>query len=108
MTKTTNNQRMHPDQNVIRVIKRLNGWKMLGRELTKAFHLRDFSDAVSFINDVADIANSMDHHPDVLLSEFRNVRLFIKTNELAKVTMLDVDFAKRVDHAFEKRKSTRK
>lgn len=91
-----------PDAKVISAVKRLDCWEINGRELTKRFRLKDFSDAVRFIGHVSKVANKLDHHPDVLLCEFRNVRLFIKTNEYGTITMKDVEFAKLVDAEFKK------
>ncbi len=85
------------DSQVLRDLKRLADWEIIGRELSKGFYLDTFAHAVKFINDVAKIANDMQHHPDILLSEFSTVRLFIKTNELGKVSTKDVEFAKRVE-----------
>lgn len=89
------------DPPVRRAVRGLPDWELAGRELTKGFYLKGFNDAIGFINDIAGIANEIQHHPDVLLSEFSTVRLFVKTNEFGKVTMRDVDFAKRVEGLWE-------
>ncbi len=85
------------DPEVLQDLKGLPDWEILGRELTKGFYLDTFAHAIGFIDDVARIANDLQHHPDILLSEFSTVRLFIKTNELGKVAIKDIEFAERVE-----------
>jgi len=82
---------------ILKELKRLPEWEVVGRELTKGFYLDTFSHAIGFINDVASVAEGLQHHPDILLSEFSTVRLFIKTNEFGRVTEKDLEFAKRVE-----------
>ena len=89
------------DADVRKAVDGLPDWEIAGRELTKGFYLKGFNDAIGFINDIAGVANEIQHHPDVLLSEFSTVRLFVKTNEFGKVTMRDIDFAKRVEELWE-------
>ncbi len=91
------------ESEVLQDLKRLVDWEIIGRELSKGFYLDTFARAVGFINDVAKIANDMQHHPDILLSEFSTVRLFIKTNELGKVSSKDVEFARRVENTWKSR-----
>ena len=89
------------DPAVTEAVATLSRWEIVGRELTKGFYLKTFNDALGFINDAAEIANAIQHHPDIVLSEFSTVRFFVKTNEFGKVTMRDVDFAKRVETLWE-------
>ena len=89
------------DPDVRKAVDGLPGWEIAGRELTKGFYLKGFNDAIGFIDGIAGIANGIQHHPDILLSEFSTVRLFVKTNEFGKVTMRDIDFAKRVEELWE-------
>ena len=41
----------------------LPGWSRAGEAITKTYKLRDFTSAMAFVNDVADIAESANHHP---------------------------------------------
>jgi len=90
------------DPGIEEQVRKLDDWEVVGRELTKGFYLDTFSNAIRFINAVADVAQEVQHHPDILLSEFSTVRIFIKTNEFGRVTQLDVDFAKRVEELWKK------
>jgi 4a-hydroxytetrahydrobiopterin dehydratase len=85
------------ENTIAKELKGLPDWEIVGRELTKGFYLDTFNYAIGFINSVAKVANDLQHHPDILLSEFSTVRLFIKTNEFGKVTEKDVKFAKGVE-----------
>ncbi len=44
------------------------GWSYDGAALIRTFDRGDFKGSVAFINAVADIANRLDHHPDLALS----------------------------------------
>jgi len=88
---------------VLEELRSLEDWEIIGRELSKGFYLDTFVRAIRFIDEVARIANDMQHHPDILLSEFSTVRLFIKTNELGKVSTKDLEFARRVEKAWKSR-----
>ena len=92
-----------PATPVLKELKSLEDWELIGRELTKGFYLKSFSYAIGFIDDIAKTANRLQHHPDILLSEFSTVRLFIKTNEFGTVTMKDVKFARSVEELWKRK-----
>lgn len=97
-----------PDPQILSELKALPDWEIVGRELTKGFYLDTFKHAIDFVGDVAVVAERLEHHPDILLSEFSTVRLFIKTNEFGKVTAKDIDFAKMVESSWRKWKKHEK
>ncbi len=91
------------DLGIVAELRKLEGWSIVGRELTKGFYLDTFSRAIDFINDIARIAKRLEHHPDILLSEFSTVRLFMKSNEFGRVTTADIEFAKEVERVWRSR-----
>ncbi len=71
-------------------------WRRVGDSLEKTVKLRTFRDAIAFVGRVADIAEEIDHHPDIDI-RWRTVVLRVFTHSAAGLTQMDVDFARRVD-----------
>ena len=68
--------------------------------LAREFRFRNFEHALEFVNLVGELAESMDHHPDLNLS-YGRVRLEIWTHRLDALTDLDFDFAARAEVLYE-------
>ena len=77
----------------------LPGWSRDGEAMTMAAKLRDFRSAMAFVNDVADIAESANHHPDIDI-RWNRVRLTLSTHSAGKLTELDLEVADRIERAF--------
>jgi 4a-hydroxytetrahydrobiopterin dehydratase len=71
-------------------------WKREGKTITRAWTFEDFSEALAFINKVAAIAESMNHHPEIYNS-WATVRLTLTTHDKGGLTDLDFDLAKKID-----------
>jgi 4a-hydroxytetrahydrobiopterin dehydratase len=67
-------------------------WREEGGALVRDFKFPDFSGAISFVNDVADIAEELNHHPDILVHGWNRVRLTLSTHS-AGGTVTDADLA---------------
>ena len=77
----------------------LPGWSREGEAITKTYKLRDFTSAIAFVNDVADIAASANHHPDIDI-RWNRVRLTLSTHSAGGLTELDLDVADRIERVF--------
>ena len=77
----------------------LPGWSRDGEAITKTYELRNFTSAMAFVNDVADIAESANHHPDIDI-RWNRVRSTLSTHSAGKLTELDLDVADRIERAF--------
>lgn len=71
-------------------------WQEDDNSLSKEFKFENFKQALDFVNRVGDIAETMNHHPDVELGWGR-VRLTLTTHDAGKVTELDRELANAVD-----------
>lgn len=72
-------------------------WQELNNTLTKTFIFKDFIEAINFINEIAKIANELDHHPEIN-NIYNKVVLTLTTHDKGnQVTEKDKEFAKRVD-----------
>ena len=65
--------------------------------LTKEFSFKNFKEAINFVNEVARLAEEENHHPDIMLYDYKNVRLTLSTHSEGKVTDKDYKLADRID-----------
>jgi 4a-hydroxytetrahydrobiopterin dehydratase len=71
-------------------------WSGDGDGLRRTVELPSFRDAVAAIVAIADVAEEMDHHPDVDL-RWRTLHLSLVSHSAGGVTELDLDLARRID-----------
>jgi len=71
-------------------------WARDGQSLVKRITRADFRDAIAFVNRVAEIAEAMDHHPDIDI-RWRTVTLRASTHSAGGLTEMDFAFARAVD-----------
>ncbi|NQY80604.1 MAG: 4a-hydroxytetrahydrobiopterin dehydratase [Candidatus Caenarcaniphilales bacterium] len=66
------------------------------KKLIRKFDFNSYMEAVSFLNKVAEIAEEIDHHPDMLL-KWASLDISTWTHSEKKITDLDYDLATRID-----------
>lgn len=74
----------------------LSNWQLARGKLHKEFKFESFAEAIKFVNDIAQIAGSLNHHPDII-NTYNKVTLEINTHDEGGITPLDFEFAKQVD-----------
>jgi 4a-hydroxytetrahydrobiopterin dehydratase len=72
------------------------GWRRDGAALVRDVRLPTFRDAIAFVGRVADIAEELDHHPDIDI-RWRKVHLSVSTHDRGGITGMDLELARRVD-----------
>ena len=78
-------------------LARLAGWKREGDWLTRDLKFENFKEAMEFVNRVAGEAEAMDHHPDILIHGWNNVRLSVMTHSEGGLTEKDFKLADRIN-----------
>ena len=73
----------------------LPGWAHTGGALHARFHAPSVPAALALLAQAFEVAEEMDHHPDVDLRR-EQVRLALSTHDVGGVTQLDVELAHRV------------
>lgn len=73
-----------------------SAWRREGDTLETRVKLPSFPEAIAFVGRVAAIAEEMDHHPDIDI-RWRTVLLRVSTHSSGGITLMDIDFARRVD-----------
>jgi len=77
-------------------LKSVPAWERHEQKLIRNYKFSGFIAAMAFVNHVADLAEKMDHHPDILI-QYNKVRLTNSTHSAGGLTDLDFDLAKKID-----------
>lgn len=77
-------------------IRELGGWSVEGEKLAKSYEFPSYKDGVSFAVKVADIADEMDHHPDIEIG-YKKVRVSVNTHSVGGLSPYDLELARRID-----------
>lgn len=72
-------------------------WRQEGESLVRDLEFDDFKGAIAFVNRVADAAEAANHHPDILVHGWNNVRLTLTTHSEGKLTDNDRAMAETID-----------
>jgi 4a-hydroxytetrahydrobiopterin dehydratase len=72
-------------------------WRREGQAIVREWRLEDFAAAIAFVNSVADVAEAVGHHPDILLHGWNKVRLQLSTHSEGGLTQADFEMAARID-----------
>lgn len=87
-------RRLEQDE-ILRQLADLPGWSYLRRSLHASFEAPDFPSGIRLVSAVSDVAEQMNHHPDMDV-RWRTVRFQLSTHSEGGVTQLDVELAHRV------------
>jgi 4a-hydroxytetrahydrobiopterin dehydratase len=72
-------------------------WKTVNDKLEREFIFSDFKQALQFVNKVGEIAEEMDHHPDISLFGYKKVKITLTTHKEGEITELDYGLAEKID-----------
>jgi len=75
----------------------LADWRREGDYLTRDLKFENFKSAMDFVNRVADEAEGMDHHPDILIHGWNKVRLSVMTHSVGGLTEKDFKLAGKIN-----------
>jgi 4a-hydroxytetrahydrobiopterin dehydratase len=65
--------------------------------LVRDLEFKDFAEAMAFVNRVAEAAEAANHHPDILIHGWNQVRLTLTTHSAGKLTDNDRAMSERID-----------
>lgn len=85
-----------PEEEIRKRLAEVRGWSRDGNAITRTWKFKDFPEALAFINRVGELAESMNHHPDIHNS-WATVQLSLTTHDRGGLTNLDFDLAKKID-----------
>jgi len=74
-----------------------DGWTTKGDVLKKTYVFEDFGEAIEFVNDVAEMAEEENHHPDIRIFSYKNVEISLTTHDEGGLTDKDYRLAAKID-----------
>ncbi len=81
-----------------KLLREVRGWKLVkGKSLRQELAMQDFLAAVGFIHDVAQAAESEGHHPDLHLTDYRNLTIELSTHAIGGLSLNDFILAAKID-----------
>ena len=84
------------DAEIRQVLRQLSGWKQNGKAIQREFQFDNFVQAMEFVNRVAEAAEAVNHHPDILVS-YNRVTLTLVSHDSGGVTQRDIKMAGRIN-----------
>jgi len=90
--------KLTPDQ-IGSYLNQVRGWKLEDNpdKITKVFIFENFTNAINFVNKVANLANEEGHHPDICVYSFNKVKLELWTHKIEGLHENDFILAAKVD-----------
>lgn len=85
--------------NEIQIREALNGlpeWKYSSGAIRRDYQFKDFLQAMSFVNQVAEKAETANHHPDIDI-RYNKVTLTLVSHDSGGVTVRDIRMAKQIN-----------
>ena len=82
-----------------RLRRQIHGWSVGrdGKLLFQEWRMKDFITAVDLINKITRIAQQQDHHPDIHLTGYRNLRIELATHSIGGLSLNDFILAAKID-----------
>lgn len=72
-------------------------WKTENETLVKEFVFSNFKEAIDFVNRILPLAESADHHPDILIHSYKKVKVILFTHSEGKITEKDYALAEKIE-----------
>jgi 4a-hydroxytetrahydrobiopterin dehydratase len=74
----------------------LPGWARKGDTLVKSYHFATFPAGIDFLRRVADVAEEMQHHPDIDI-RYTKVSFVLSTHDAGGITNKDLALARAIE-----------
>ena len=86
------------DLEIRRALGTLPGWARKGDSVQKTYSFARFADGIRFVDQVAELADSMNHHPDIDI-RYTKITFSLSTHDAGGITQSDLDLAKAIEQA---------
>ena len=84
------------DIEIQRALGARSGWTRRGNAITRTYESPTFPAAIAFVNRIADVAERMDHHPDIDI-RYTKVTCTLSTHSAGGITQKDFALAEAID-----------
>src|SRR5881409_2354327 len=73
-----------------------NKWEFKDGKLVKSFKFSSFMNAIYFVNEVAKVAERLDHHPIITIN-WKTVKVSLESFDVDAITIRDISLAKEIN-----------
>ena len=88
------------DEQIQPLLAQLEGWQVEDdKKLIKTYKLKNWIEAVDFVNRISPVAEAEGHHPDLYL-RWGEVRVYLWTHKIDGLTESDFYMAAKIDRVF--------
>jgi 4a-hydroxytetrahydrobiopterin dehydratase len=85
------------ESQIQKALQNLGNWNYDGHgTIGAAFEFPDFIAAMGFVNNVAQLAEELGHHPDILI-RYNKVIISSTTHDVGGVTEMDIRMAREIE-----------
>ena len=84
------------------IVELNSGWEVKDGKVVKAFQFSSFMNAIGFVNEIAKVAERLDHHPIITIN-WKTVKLSLKSFDVDAITKRDIALAKEIEKSISKR-----
>ena len=71
-------------------------WELKDGKLVKSFQFSSFMQAIDFVNEIAKIAETLEHHPIITIN-WKSVKLSLKSFDIGAITKRDIALATEIE-----------
>lgn len=89
-------------------LRQVPDWQLAreGKSMSRQFLMNDFMSAVRFIEQIAQVAEEEDHHPDLHVTGYRKLRIELATHSIGGLSENDFILAAKIDQLPKELKKT--
>jgi len=84
------------DAEIAAALQNLPSWERSGNAITNTAELADFPTAIQVVNRIAELAESVDHHPDIDI-RWRKLTFHLSTHSAGGITEKDFSLAQQIE-----------
>lgn len=72
-------------------------WKVAGGGINLNVQTKDFAEAVWVISEIAKIAEELNHHPDLAITNYNNLSIKLMSHDQNAITTKDLRMVEKID-----------
>jgi 4a-hydroxytetrahydrobiopterin dehydratase len=76
-----------------------SGWMKKGETIARKFDFANFAESLNFVNNVGELAEAADHHPDITFG-WGYAEIALTTHDRGGVTDVDLALASKINGIF--------
>lgn len=93
------------ENDVLQALQKLPGWKKNANAIERNFQFANFVQAMDFVNQIAEAAEAVNHHPDIHIS-YNKVTMVLVSHDAGGITQRDIRMAGKINELVPSQPST--